>query len=60
MCQTLFDLREKYASLLADLPENKSEFDTSDWTCFNLYTEFIEDLHCPCRFFSPSPDASPA
>ena len=38
-------LVDKYASLVADLLSTpKSEWDSTDWTLFNVYEEFLEDL----------------
>ena len=38
-------LVDKYAGLVADLLLTpQSEWDSTDWTLFNAYEEFLEDL----------------
>ena len=43
--KTLDLLVDKYAGLVADLRNTpQSEWDSTDWTLFNVYEEFLEDL----------------
>ena len=42
---TLDLLVDKYAGLVADLQSTpKQQWDSTDWTLFNAYEEFLEDL----------------